>query len=106
MNAGQLDQRVTVQAPSAGVDLFGQPLPDAWADVATVWAQVAPLAGREFLAAAAVQSEVTAKITMRYRPGITSAMRVVHGADTYDITAVIHIKSARQELQLMCRALG
>jgi SPP1 family predicted phage head-tail adaptor len=106
MNAGQLDQRVTLQTMAGGVDAIGQPLPDNWADVATVWASVHPLQGREFLAAQSVQSEVTARITMRYRPGVSAAMRVVHGADLYNITAVIHVKSARAELQLMCRLMG
>jgi hypothetical protein len=30
----------------------------------------------------------------------------VHGADTYNITAVIHVNSARNELQLMCKLAG
>jgi hypothetical protein len=30
-------------------------------------------------------------------------MRVLHGQDVYGVQAVIHIKSARAELQLMCR---
>jgi head-tail adaptor len=37
---------------------------------------------------------------------VTAAMRVVHGADAYDISSVIHVKSARAELQLMCRLMG
>jgi SPP1 family predicted phage head-tail adaptor len=106
ISAGALSERVTLQTMAGGVDAIGQPLPDNWADVCTVWAQVAPLAGREFLAAAAIATEVTARITMRYRPGVTAAMRVVHGADLYNITAVIHVKSARQEIQLMCRLVG
>jgi hypothetical protein len=46
-----------------------------------------------------------ATVRLRYRPGITSADRVIHGAVTYNITAVIDIRSARRELHLMCRAV-
>lgn len=107
ISAGALSERVTLQTMAGGgTDAIGQPLPDAWADVFTTWASVHPLQGREFLAAAAITTEVTARITMRYRPGVTPAMRVVHGADLYNITAVIHVKSARAELQLMCRLVG
>ena len=74
--------------------------------VATVWAAVEPLTGREFLSAGAMASATEARIRMRYMPGIVSTMRVIHGADTYGIQAVIHIKSARRELQLMVKRTG
>lgn len=49
------------------------------------------------------QSEVTTRIRMRYRPGITSADRVIHEGTTYGITSVIDYKSANRELVLMCK---
>jgi SPP1 family predicted phage head-tail adaptor len=106
MNAGKLDQRVTLQALSGGVDEIGQPLPDTWTDVATVWAAVEPLAGREYIAAGAMVSAVETRIRLRYRPGVVSSMRVIHGDTVYGIEAVIHVKSARRELQLMCKAVA
>jgi SPP1 family predicted phage head-tail adaptor len=107
ISAGALSERVTLQTMAGGgTDAIGQPLPDAWADVCTVWAALEPLQGREYIAAAAITTEVQARLRMRYRPGITAAMRVLHGQDTYNITAVIHVKSARAELQLMCRLMG
>ena len=104
MKSGTLDQRIVLQAPQSGFDPIGQPL-EGWEDFATVWAQVSPLQGREYLAAGALVSAVETRIRLRYRPGVTSAMRVLHGSDVYGIEAVIHVKSARQELQLMCKVL-
>ena len=106
MKAGQLDQRVTVERLSGGVDELDQPLPDTWAPLFTCWAAVEPLAGREYLAAAALLSEVTARIRMRYRPGITAADRVIHDGKVYGITSVADVHSSRRELQLQCRAIG
>lgn len=106
MKAGQLDQRVTVERLSGGVDELGQPLPDTWAPLFTCWAAVEPLAGREYLAAAALLSEVTARVRMRYRPGITAADRVIHDGKVYGITSVADVHSSRRELQLQCRAIG
>ncbi len=106
MKAGALDQRVTLQTLSGGVDELGQPLPDTWADVAQLWAAVEPLQGREYIAAGAMVSSVEARIRLRYRQGVTSAMRVIHGQDVYGIQAVIHIRSNRCELQLMVRAVA
>lgn len=105
MRAGSLDQRVTIEQRTEAVDDWGQPI-DSWAPLATVWAAVEPLQGREFIAAMAEQSEVTARIRLRYRPGINGAMRVKHGSDTYGISAVIHVKSGQRELQLMCKRVG
>ena len=105
MRAGDLDQRVTLQRREEGEDEAGQPY-SGWVDVASYWAAVEPLRGREYLAAQAIATETTTRIRMRYVPGIDSAMRVQHGADTYGIDACIHVKSARQELQLMCKRVG
>ena len=106
MQAGKLDQRVTVERLQGGVDELGQPLPDTWAPLFTCWAAVTPLVGREYIAAGALLSEVTARIRMRYRPGITAADRVIHGGKVYGITSVADVHSSRRELQLQCRAIG
>ncbi len=102
MITGQLDQRVTVERASTGVDGYGEVI-TGWTPVCTTWATVEPLSGREYFAASAAQSEVTTRIRMRYRPGITSADRVIHEGTTYGITSVIDYKSANRELVLMCK---
>lgn len=99
MRAGQLNKRVTLQTPAAGQDEFGQPL-TGWTDVATVWASITDMTGREYIAAAAVQTSVQTRITIRYRAGIVAAMRVLHGADVYNIAAVL--EWGRDALNLMC----
>ena len=77
-----------------------------WAPLFTCWAAVEPLTGREFIAAQAAQSEVTARIRMRFRPWMTSQDRVIHGGTTYGIESVIDVHSGNRELVLMCKALG
>lgn len=106
MKAGQLDQRVTVERLSGGVDELGQPLPDTWAPLFTCWAAVEPLAGREYIAAQAAVSEVTAKIRMRFRPWMTAEDRVIHKGTVYQIQSVIDVRSENRELHLMCKALA
>ena len=106
MKAGQLDQRVTVERLSGGVDELGQPLPDTWAPLFTCWAAVEPLTGREYLAAQAAVSEVTAKIRMRFRPWMTAEDRVIHDGTIYQIESVIDVRSENRELVLMCKANG
>ena len=76
MKAGRLNRRVTIQQKSVARDALGAEV-ITWVDVATVWAEVSPYSGREFVALRQAQDEITTRITIRYRPGITPAMRVV-----------------------------
>lgn len=99
--AGRLEQRVTLQQRVAGVNALGQ-ASTSWANMVEVWAAVEPLRGREFFAAGQTQSEVTTRITIRYRQGVTSAMRVVWRGQPYDIREVIEPNGQRQTLELMC----
>ena len=105
MKAGQLDQRVTVERQQGGFDELGQPLPDTWAPLFTCWAAVEPLTGREYIAASAAVSEVTARIRMRFRPWMTNTDRVIHDGTVYQIESVIDVRSENRELHLMCKAV-
>lgn len=88
MDAGDLRHRVTLQRKVQVRDSEGGVVTD-WEDVATVWAKIAPLSAREFTAAAAVQSKVVARITIRFRDGVVASMRAVHGAKLYNIEGVL-----------------
>jgi SPP1 family predicted phage head-tail adaptor len=102
LKAGQLDQRVTIDRLQQGSDEIGQPV-TTWAPVFSTWAAVEPLVGREWLASSGAQSEVSTRIRLRYRPGVTSADRVTHEGREYEIVSVIDYKSSHRELVLMCR---
>lgn len=104
MRAGQLDKRITIQMPATGSDAYGEPL-NGWVNVVDfgdgkVWASIEDMTGREYLAAAAVQASVQSKIRIRYRPGVTAAMRVLHGGGVYNIEAVLG--QDNRQLLLMC----
>ncbi len=99
--AGALAHRVTIQQRVAGVNALGQAV-QSWADYLTVWANAEPLRGREFFAAGQTQSEVSARFTIRWRQGITAAMRVVWRGQAYDVAAVIETQGQQQMLELMC----
>lgn len=105
MRAGALDQRIVIERLVEGYDELGQPI-NQWLPIVTTWAHVEPLTGREFIAAQAAVSEITARVRLRYRPGITAADRIIHGGTTYGITSVADVHSSRRELVLMVRAIG
>lgn len=103
LNAGQLDQRITLQSRVAGVDALGQEAV-TWSDVATVWAQAQPLRGREFFAAGQTQSEVAIRFRIRHRDDVTSTMRVLWRGVAHDVESVIELAGAQTALELMCLA--
>jgi len=91
VRAGRLRHRVDIQKPVVDRDPEDNTeLPVRWE---TVWercpASVEPLSAREFLAAQATQSEVTAKIVVRYRPGLVPTMRIIHRGEIYNIAGAL-----------------
>ena len=99
MQAGRLNKRITIQSPATGQDATGEPT-TGWTDVATVWASIVDVSGREYVAAGGLQNSAQTKITIRYRAGIVPSMRVVHGSDAYNVEAVLG--QDRRGLLLMC----
>lgn len=89
MQAGKLRHRITLQRPGQQQDPVTGEIEQGWLDVATVWASIEHLSAREFIAAQGVQSEISARITMRHRDGIDATMRALHGGDVYNIHGVL-----------------
>lgn len=104
MEAGALNRRVTIQQRQTGFDEVGQPI-DGWADVVTVWANIAHKSGLQTIKADAPISVVQASIRIRYRTGVDAGMRVLYGATTYDIRAVLPDAAGRDFVDLVCEVL-
>lgn len=104
----RLNKRVTIirprgpDDPPPDTDEYGQPI-DSPITVATVWAGIEPLRGREFFAAMAENAEVTTRIRIRWRPGIDRTMTVQYKDTEFEILYIIHPEFAERELQLMCK---
>lgn len=105
MQAGRLRHRITIQEPVTAHNGFNEAI-TTWVTVATVWASVEPISGREFFAAEHVQSEITHRVRVRYRAGIAPTMRVVFDGRHLMIEAVINYGERGTDLQLMCREMA
>lgn len=101
VSLGELRHRVSLQTKTI-TKAEGIPQ-ENWTTVATVWAAIADLSGKEYFQAASVQSEVTSRIRIRYRPGITPAMRVFYGSRLFTILSVIDKDERHREIELMCK---
>jgi SPP1 family predicted phage head-tail adaptor len=104
MQAGQLNNPITLQQPSVAVDALGQRV-ETWVNVDTVWARAQPVRGREYFAAGQVQSETAVKFTIRWRADVSGAMRVLWRGLAHAIVAEpIDVDGRRVALELMCAA--
>lgn len=102
MRAGKLRHRITIQSRHTARGTMGGESAQ-WVDVAQCLpAAIEPLNGRELLTAQQVQSEITVRIRLRYRPGIEAKMRVLYRGEVYSIQYVINPELLNRELQLMC----
>lgn len=85
--AGEFRHVITLQSRVMSEDEFGGST-YSWSDFATgVRAKFLPVKGREFVAGAAVQSEVTARFYIRHIDGLNASMRVVFDGQYYPLAA-------------------
>lgn len=79
----QIQQQVETQDPDTGaVDV-------SWELYAERWAEHISSSVKEFIAAAAVQSEVKGRFVLREDPGVTADMRVIHRGKAHAILGVM-----------------
>lgn len=97
---GGLRRRVTLQTETHVSDEAGG-YTVGWSDVATVWVEVTPLSGQERYAARRIQAQVTHRVRMRYREGVTASMRIVCGGRFFNIRAVLNRSEAGRWLELL-----
>jgi len=70
----------------------------------SVPAEVVPLSGREFIAAAANQAQVDTRITIRRRTDLKPSYRIEHEGNFYDIRAILLDPTLRRYMTLMCQS--
>ena len=76
MKAGQMRHRITIQNFTT-IELPSGEEKEVWFDVATVWAEVKAISGRELVASGAEKAEATIRVWMRYRTDVTAASRLL-----------------------------
>lgn len=109
MRAGQLRRRVTIQTRDSGKDSFGQQVTTWTTLLASVPADVQPMSGREMVAAAAVNSEVTHLVTVRFHPLLTDTVKVAAMRLTYtdgttthtlNLSSVVNVDARNRQIDI------
>lgn len=106
MDIGRLDKRITIQRRSNTLDAYGQQV-NQWTDIATVWANVKPIGGREKLRSMVVESLLSHTVMVRYSealmpPTLADGWRIVYGARIFNVTAAMDVDEARRWIVFDC----
>jgi SPP1 family predicted phage head-tail adaptor len=100
--AGRRNKLVTIEQATTSKDSYNQDV-ETWATlVADIWAAIEPVRGREFFAARQISSEVTHKITISYRSGLSSKVRVKYQSRYFRVESIIDPAEAHEDMELMC----
>lgn len=84
LSASKLRHRVTIQRRAYTQNPDSGEVTESWSNfLVNIAAGIEPLSVREFIAARAVQSKVTARITVRYVDGMDATMRILHRGKIY-----------------------
>lgn len=98
---GRLDQRVTIQTRTRTSDGGGGHAL-GWTNLATVWAKVAPLSGRERAMAEQLEAPRTYRVTIRRRGDVTADCRLLWNGQAMNIRFVADAGSRAPYLDLDC----
>ena len=101
MKTGRLRKKVTIQTPTTTVNLAGNTL-ETWSTLATVWADIEPLSGREAIQARAFNAEATIRARMRYLSTLTTQCRLYYGTRYLEILSIINKDEMGREMELLC----
>lgn len=99
--AGDLNRQVTVEQRAVTRDTFGQQT-TTWTTFCNTWAKIEPLSGRELQLAQAINPETSHMVVIRYRPGVTTAMRVTYQGRHFNILGILDVEMAHVALELTC----
>ena len=102
LQAGKLRHRVEIIVPDNSQDGSGGIDPDAGTTLATVWASIEPVSGRELQGAQQIVSQVTHKITIRWLDGVQALQRVNFEDRVFQIQYIQNPNETHKMLILLC----
>jgi SPP1 family predicted phage head-tail adaptor len=102
VRAGLLDRRICLERRFDETDASGQSVV-RWLPLATVWARVEPLGGREAFGQQQWVASGDVRFKIRWRGDVTPLHRIVHEDRAYDIVTVAE-DGRREALLVVGRA--
>lgn len=103
---GILDKRVSIYRPPTTRDDYGHQS-GAWEPVATVWANVRPIGGRERLRAGQYDATLTHTVAVRYNPALLPprtavTWRLLYLGRLFNIVAAMDVDESHEYIIFDC----
>jgi SPP1 family predicted phage head-tail adaptor len=111
MEPGNLNKRVTIEAPSPSQNAYGEDEGKGWTYVAKVWCSIKTLSGRQLSLSQAntITATSTHQVTIRYRKRLLPTHRLAYsqsGSELpvrhFSIDAITDTDERHEELVLTC----
>lgn len=100
MASSRLKHRLSLEQEVLSSDGVGG-YTKSWEVLAELWAEIRPLGGLEAFFTGRLNAKATHKIRLRYRSGVTTAMRLVFGERVFNIRSVHNIDEKNDMLELL-----
>ena len=97
----ELRHRMTLKELSRISD-EGDGFTESWEELAELWADVRPASGFERIEADRLSGTVSHEIALRYRAGVSPAMRFRKGTRLFQILAVIDVGERKRWIKCLC----
>jgi SPP1 family predicted phage head-tail adaptor len=101
MNPGALRSRIIIQDANYVDNGFGGKI-TTWSTLATVWAKVDHLSGRELLIAQQISPVITYEIMIRYRSDMSTKYRIYYNGMYFNIIDIKDLDNRHEWLFLKC----
>lgn len=105
MSIGERRFRVVFETATVGQDAYGEP-DQTWSTLATRWALIQPMKGKERFSTNQTQVDVDHRIVCRYDStlsALTAGDRAKWNGHVYDIKSVIWRDHTQKEMEIMAQ---
>jgi len=109
MRSGDLKKVISIQRQSTTSDGMGG-VTEAWTDIISgtstatpIFAAIWPVSAKEQIQARHEQAVISHRVRIRYRAGVTTAMRIKYGTKLFNITSVVNVGSENRMLDILCQ---
>ena len=103
------NKKITVQAFSESRDIIGQDI-QTWTAVGSFWAEIKTYGGKEYFAAAQVNSENDVLFKVRFSRllsgYLSSQLRVIYQSCVYDVKSAVDVNQQHRIIEIRSRILN
>lgn len=101
IDCGRFNKRIKVLSWQSGTNELGQDT-TSLKEYKTVWAEIHPLKGKEYLEAKMIESKTTYRITCRYFSGLTEEMYIDYNSKELAITSICDVDMKHKYYEIVC----